>query len=88
MIDEVDRRLIQLEMEKLSLRKETRRDAIQRVEQIDGEMGELKLKQVQWPTQRPRVFFAIVNRVISLVHRFLADAISCPRRPTHGREYE
>lgn len=45
-IDEVDRRLIQLEMEKLSLRKETRRDALQRVEQIDREMGELKSKQV------------------------------------------
>lgn len=46
-IDEVDRRLIQLEMEKLSLRKETRRDALQRGEQIEREMEELTLKQVQ-----------------------------------------
>lgn len=46
-IDEVDRRLIQLEMEKLSLRKETRRDALQRVEQIDQEVEELTAKQVR-----------------------------------------
>lgn len=45
-IDEVDRRLIQLEMEKLSLRKETKRDALQRVEQIDREVDDLKTKQV------------------------------------------
>lgn len=46
MIDEVDRRLIQLEMEKLSLRKETRADALKRIEQIDDEMAELQEKQV------------------------------------------
>lgn len=46
MIDEVDRRLIQLEMEKLSLRKETRADALKRIEQIDDEMTELQEKQV------------------------------------------
>lgn len=46
-IDEVDRRLVQLEMEKLSLRKETRRDALQRVEQIEREIEELTLKQVK-----------------------------------------
>lgn len=47
MIDEVDRRLIQLEMEKLSLRKETRKDALKRVEQIDKEMRDLQDKQVR-----------------------------------------
>lgn len=46
MIDEVDRRLIQLEMEKLSLRKETRADALKRVAQIDDEMAHLREKQV------------------------------------------
>lgn len=46
MIDEVDRRLIQLEMEKLSLRKETRADALKRVAQIDDEMADLQEKQV------------------------------------------
>lgn len=46
MIDEVDRRLIQLEMEKLSLRKETRADALKRVAQIDDEMADLQGKQV------------------------------------------
>lgn len=46
MIDEVDRRLIQLEMEKLSLRKETRQDGINRVKQIDKEMQDLREKQV------------------------------------------
>lgn len=46
MIDEVDRRLIQLEMEKLSLGKETRADALKRIEQIDDEMAELQEKQV------------------------------------------
>lgn len=46
MIDEVDRRLIQLEMEKLSLRKETKRDALKRVEQIGKEIEELQGKQV------------------------------------------
>lgn len=45
-IDEVDRRLIQLEMEKLSLRKETRVDAVKRVEQIGREIETLKEKQV------------------------------------------
>lgn len=47
MIDEVDRRLIQLEMEKLSLRKETRSDALKRVEQINDEMAKLQKKQVK-----------------------------------------
>ena len=46
-IDQVDRRLIQLEMEKLSLRKETRADALKRVEQINDEMEVLKDKQVK-----------------------------------------
>ncbi|CAN0090748.1 unnamed protein product, partial [Sphacelaria rigidula] len=59
LIDEVDRRLIQLEMEKLSLRKETRKDALQRVEQIDGEMADLKEKQKNltdaWDKERNRV---------------------------------
>eukprot|EP00904_Undaria_pinnatifida_P006538 jgi/Undpi1/3013/HiC_scaffold_14.g06390.m1 len=59
MIDEVDRRLIQLEMEKLSLRKETKRDALKRVEQIDKEMEELKEKQEgltrTWDDERSRV---------------------------------
>ena len=48
MIDEVDRRLIQLEMERLSLRKETKSDALKRVEQIDLEMEELQEKQVRY----------------------------------------
>lgn len=47
MIDEVDRRLIQLEMEKLSLRKETRKDALERVKQIDTEIIGLQEKQVK-----------------------------------------
>ncbi|CAM9110882.1 unnamed protein product [Laminaria digitata] len=59
MIDEVDRRLIQLEMEKLSLRKETKRDALKRVEQIDTEMEELQEKQESltqtWDEERGRV---------------------------------
>jgi len=53
MIDEVDRRLIQLEMEKLSLRKETKADALKRVEQIDEEMRELQEKQVKHPFLEP-----------------------------------
>lgn len=59
MIDEVDRRLIQLEMEKLSLRKETKRDALKRVEQIGMEMKELQEKQESltqtWDEERGRV---------------------------------
>ncbi|CBJ25903.1 ATPase [Ectocarpus siliculosus] len=59
MIDEVDRRLIQLEMEKLSLRKETRADALKRIEQIDDEMAELQEKQEgltsAWDLERGRV---------------------------------
>lgn len=47
MIDEVDRRLIQLEMEKLSLRKETKQDALKRVQQINKEMERLQNKQVR-----------------------------------------
>lgn len=58
MIDEVDRRLIQLEMEKLSLRKETRADALKRVEQIDEEMSELQDKQVKHPFLRPVAYHA------------------------------
>lgn len=53
MIDEVDRRLIQLEMEKLSLRKETKSDALKRVDQIDLEMEELQEKQVRYCLFRP-----------------------------------
>ncbi|CAN0587610.1 unnamed protein product [Ectocarpus sp. 12 AP-2014] len=59
MIDEVDRRLIQLEMEKLSLGKETRADALKRIEQIDDEMAELQEKQESltsaWDLERGRV---------------------------------
>ncbi|CAN0108368.1 unnamed protein product, partial [Hapterophycus canaliculatus] len=59
MIDEVDRRLIQLEMEKLSLRKETRSDALKRVEQINDEMANLQDKQEAltktWDLERGRV---------------------------------
>eukprot|EP00903_Cladosiphon_okamuranus_P019530 g17961.t1 len=59
MIDEVDRRLIQLEMEKLSLRKETRADALKRVAQIDEEMAGLQEKQEAlmntWDLERGRV---------------------------------
>ncbi|CAM9769062.1 unnamed protein product [Pylaiella littoralis] len=58
-IDEVDRRLIQLEMEKLSLRKETRADALKRIEQIDDEMMRLQEKQEAltntWDLERGRV---------------------------------
>ncbi|CAM9557357.1 unnamed protein product, partial [Discosporangium mesarthrocarpum] len=58
-IDEVDRRLIQLEMEKLSLRKETKADALERVRQIDEEMGRMKEKQASltkvWDMERGRV---------------------------------
>ncbi|CAM9332954.1 unnamed protein product [Ascophyllum nodosum] len=58
-IDQVDRRLIQLEMEKLSLRKETRADALKRVEQINDEMEVLKDKQEKlmrtWNEERGRV---------------------------------
>ncbi|CAM9995476.1 unnamed protein product [Scytosiphon promiscuus] len=59
MIDEVDRRLIQLEMEKLSLRKETRSDALKRVGQINDEMAKLQEKQEAltktWDLERGRV---------------------------------
>ncbi|CAN0407236.1 unnamed protein product, partial [Ectocarpus sp. 8 AP-2014] len=59
MIDEVDRRLIQLEMEKLSLGKETRADALKRIEQINDEMAELQEKQEgltsAWDLERGRV---------------------------------
>ncbi|CAM9142065.1 unnamed protein product [Choristocarpus tenellus] len=58
-IDEVDRRLIQLEMEKLSLRSETKRDSLERVTQIDEEMDSLKEKQAEltavWDNERNRV---------------------------------
>lgn len=57
MIDEVDRRLIQLEMEKLSLRKETRADALKRVAQIDDEMADLQEKQVMHCLFGSRSFF-------------------------------
>lgn len=73
MIDEVDRRLIQLEMEKLSLRKETKRDALKRVEQIGMEMKELQEKQVRYCLFRPvgsggELGVNIVPRVVTVTY--------------------
>lgn len=73
MIDEVDRRLIQLEMEKLSLRKETKRDALKRVEQIDKEMEELKEKQVSEFLFRPVGSGVDVNTIPQVVTIFFVS---------------
>ncbi|CAM9175199.1 unnamed protein product [Chrysoparadoxa australica] len=58
-LDEVDRRLIQLEMEKLSLSKDSTREAKKRVDQIESEMTSLKDKQEslksEWESERGRV---------------------------------
>jgi ATP-dependent Clp protease ATP-binding subunit ClpB len=46
-IDEVDRRILQLEMEKLSLAKEDRKDTKRRISDIEQEMATLKQNQAQ-----------------------------------------
>lgn len=70
MIDEVDRRLIQLEMEKLSLRKETRADALKRVAQIDDEMADLQEKQV---IHTPRYTFRSGSFLLTLMVTLMAS---------------
>eukprot|EP00953_Heterococcus_sp_UTEX-ZZ885_P009650 5669-Heterococcus_DN1.PRE.1 len=58
-IDEVDRRLIQLEMEKLSLRNEHKRDTDRRMRDIEAEMKDLQAKQSEltevWDKERGAV---------------------------------
>jgi len=58
-IDEVDRRLIQLEMEKLSLKNEKRPDTNRRTRDIDSQIAELRAKQKEltdvWDKERAAV---------------------------------
>ncbi len=58
-IDEVDRRILQLEMERLSLAKEERKDSKLRRTNIDAEMAQLKEKQkelmVAWEQEKGAV---------------------------------
>lgn len=78
MIDEVDRRLIQLEMEKLSLRKETKKDALKRVAQIGMEMEELQEKQVRYCLFRP-VGSGVELRVNIVPRAVTVTCVDCMR---------
>lgn len=73
MIDEVDRRLIQLEMEKLSLRKEKTRDGINRIEQIDKEMEALQEKQVCLP----HILLSILESMVHSQFQQCMDSACC-----------
>ncbi|MEO0079467.1 MAG: ATP-dependent chaperone ClpB [candidate division WOR-3 bacterium] len=58
-LDEVDRRIIQLEMERLSLKREQDEGSRKRLEEIDKEIASLKEEQrrltAQWETERREV---------------------------------
>jgi ATP-dependent Clp protease ATP-binding subunit ClpB len=55
-LDEIDRKILQLEMERLSLKKETDADSKERVEKLLKELGELKAEQVtltaKWQSEK------------------------------------
>jgi ATP-dependent Clp protease ATP-binding subunit ClpB len=55
-LDEIDRKTLQLEMERLSLKKETDADSKERVEKLLKELGELKAEQVtltaKWQSEK------------------------------------
>ncbi|MEI6427436.1 MAG: ATP-dependent chaperone ClpB [Pseudanabaena sp. ELA607] len=55
-LDEVDRKILQLEMERLSLRKETDRDSLERLGKIEQELRELQEEQkglaAQWQSEK------------------------------------
>jgi ATP-dependent Clp protease ATP-binding subunit ClpB len=55
-LDEVDRKILQLEMERLSLKKETDRASLERLERIERELADLKEEQsgfnAQWQAEQ------------------------------------
>ncbi len=55
-LDEIDRKILQMEMERLSLKKETDRDSKERVEKLVKELSELKSEQTtlnaQWQSEK------------------------------------
>ncbi len=55
-LDEIDRKILQLEMERLSLKKETDRESKERLERISKELGDLKGEQstltAQWQSEK------------------------------------
>ena len=55
-LDEIDRKILQLEMERLSLKKETDADSKERVEKLVKELAELKAEQVtltaKWQSEK------------------------------------
>jgi ATP-dependent Clp protease ATP-binding subunit ClpB len=58
-LDEVDRKVIQLEMERLSLRKEVDTVSLERLEKLDKELAELKEEQsqlnAQWQSEKEAI---------------------------------
>ncbi len=55
-LDEIDRKILQLEMERLSLKKETDRDSLERLDKLNRELANLKEEQAklaaQWQAEK------------------------------------
>jgi len=64
-LDEIDRKILQLEMEKLSLQKESDRASIERLERLEKELANLKEDQralsTQWQSEKD-----VLNRIQSI----------------------
>jgi ATP-dependent Clp protease ATP-binding subunit ClpB len=58
-LDEVDRKILQLEMERLSLKKETDRDSLERLSKIEQELQDLQEEQkglaAQWQSEKAAI---------------------------------
>jgi len=64
-LDEIDRKILQLEMEKLSLQKESDRASLERLERLEKELANLKEEQralnAQWQSEKD-----VLNRIQSI----------------------
>src|SRR5439155_24730134 len=81
-IDEVERRIMQLEIERTALQKEKDRSAVERREQIERELAELKEKssamKAQW--QREKETLGAVGKIKQEIDQAKVEAEQASRR--------
>jgi ATP-dependent Clp protease ATP-binding subunit ClpB len=89
-LDEVDRKLVQLEMERLSLGRDRDEGAKKRLAEIDREIGNLKEEQqrlsVQWETERKEV--EELSKLQEEIERVAAEADAAKRKYDLNRAAE
>ena len=69
-IDEIDRKVLQLEMENLSLKRESDDFSLERLKRINNELQDLKIRQSelnhQWRKEKEEI--DEISNLLSLIH--------------------